>query len=276
MERLNTILQGRQSIKTNKMKRIKILAGFLIATAMVACNDQSEKTTPDNEVLAENATAENEVLEEKTKGLVEEVLTQEQRDALSPDDVLNAFKEGNERFINNDLTARDHSEQVRKSATGQFPKAVVLSCLDSRVPVEDVFDRGIGDIFVGRVAGNFVNEDLLGSMEFGCKVAGSKLILVLGHEHCGAVKAAIDDVKLGNITAMLTKIRPAVDMVDYDGDRTSMNEDFVAKVCESNVRNTIEQIRLKSPILKEMEDNGEIKIVGGIYDMDSGIVTFLK
>ena len=107
-------------------------------------------------------------------------------------------------------------------------------------------------------------------------MAGSKLILVLGHEHCGAVKAAIDDVKLGNITAMLTKIRPAVDMVDYDGDRTSMNEDFVAKVCESNVRNTIEQIRLKSPILKEMEDNGEIKIVGGIYDMDSGIVTFLK
>jgi len=144
------------------------------------------------------------------------------------------------------------------------------------VPVEDVFDRGIGDIFVGRVAGNFVNEDLLGSMEFGCKVAGSKLILVLGHEHCGAVKAAIDDVKLGNITAMLTKIRPAVDKVQYEGDRTSQNAEFVAKVCESNVLNTIEQIRAKSPILKEMEDNGQINIVGGVYDMDSGIVTFLE
>ncbi len=144
------------------------------------------------------------------------------------------------------------------------------------MPVEDVFDRGIGDIFVGRVAGNFVNEDLLGSMEFGCKVAGSKLILVLGHEHCGAVKAAIDDVKLGNITAMLTKIRPAVDKVQYEGDRTSQNAEFVAKVCESNVLNTIEQIRAKSPILKEMEDNGQINIVGGVYDMDSGIVTFLE
>jgi carbonic anhydrase len=215
-------------------------------------------------------------VEEKVIPLVQELLSQEQRDALTPDDVIKSFKEGNERFINNNLTARDHSELVRKSALGQFPKAVVLSCLDSRVPVEDVFDRGIGDIFVGRVAGNFVNEDLLGSMEFGCKVAGSKLILVLGHEHCGAVKAAVDDVKLGNITAMLTRIRVAVDKVEYEGDRTSKNDEFVAKVCESNVLNTIEQIRLKSPILKEMEDSGQIKIIGGVYNMDSGIVTFLE
>ena len=215
-------------------------------------------------------------MEEKAKPLIEEVLTREQRDALTPAEIMRSFKEGNERFVNNDLTTRDHSAQVRKSATGQFPKAVVLSCLDSRVPVEDVFDRGIGDVFVGRVAGNFVNEDLLGSMEFGCKVAGAKLILVLGHEHCGAVKAAVDDVKLGNITAMLTKIRPAVDRVVYEGDRTSKNEEFVAKVCESNVLNTIEQIRAKSPILKEIEHNGEIKIIGGVYDMDTGIVTFLE
>lgn len=208
--------------------------------------------------------------------LVQEVLTKEQRDALSPDDILLSLKEGNERFVHNELTMRDHSAQVRKSATGQFPKAVVLSCLDSRVPVEDVFDRGIGDIFVGRVAGNFVNEDLLGSMEFGCKVAGAKLILVLGHEHCGAIKAAIDDVQLGNITSMLSKIRPAVDHVDHDGDRTSKNEAFVHKVCESNVRNTMEQIRMNSAILKELEDAGKIKIVGGIYDMDTGIVTYLK
>ena len=247
------------------MNKFKILVVAFIATAMVACNDgkPEDKTT---EIL---------VMEE-TGGIVQEVLTQEERDALTPDDVLKSFKEGNKRFINNNLTARDHSAQVRKSATGQFPKAVVLSCLDSRVPVEDVFDRGIGDIFVGRVAGNFVNEDLLGSMEFGCKVSGSKLILVLGHEHCGAVIAAVDDVKLGNITAMLTKIRPAVDKVVYEGDRTSKNEEFVAKVCESNVLNTINEIRAKSPILKEMEDNGQIKIVGGVYEMDTGIVTFME
>jgi carbonic anhydrase len=247
------------------MNRIKILVLLLASIAALSCNNQAEKTASEKAVEVE-----------KTKPLVQEVLTEDERNALSPDDVLNAFKEGNNRYINNDLTARDHSEQVRKSATGQFPKAVVLSCLDSRVPVEDVFDRGIGDIFVGRVAGNFVNEDLLGSMEFGCKVAGSKLILVLGHEHCGAVKAAIDDVKLGNITAMLTKIRPAVDKVEYDGERTSKNEEFVAKVCKSNVLNTIEQIRVNSPILNEMEESGQIKIVGGVYDMDSGIVDFLE
>jgi carbonic anhydrase len=255
------------------MKRIIILATLLTASVMVGCNDQTEQKTTQSPVMEEKAKP---VVEEKIEPLVQEVLTKEQRDALSPDDVLSAFKEGNKRFINNDLTARDHSAQVRKSATGQFPKAVVLSCLDSRVPVEDVFDRGIGDIFVGRVAGNFVNVDLLGSMEFGCKVAGSKLILVLGHEHCGAVKAAVDDVKLGNITAMLSKIRPAVDKVIYEGDRTSKNEEFVHKACVSNVQNTIEQIRAKSPILKEMEENGQIKIVGGVYDMDSGVVTFME
>jgi carbonic anhydrase len=203
------------------------------------------------------------------------VLTAEEQAALTPDMVIQSFKEGNERFMRNDLTARDHSEQVRKSTYGQYPKAIVLSCVDSRVPVEDVFDRGIGDIFVARVAGNFVNEDILGSMEFACKVSGSKLILVMGHEHCGAVKAAVSGVELGNITAMLAKITPAVAAVDYEGDRTADNEEFVHMVCESNVQHTIEQIRLNSPILKEMEDNGEIKIVGAVYDMDSGKVAFL-
>ena len=173
-------------------------------------------------------------------------------------------------------SVRDHSEQVRKNTSAQVPKAIVLSCVDSRVPVEDVFDRGIGDIFVARVAGNFINEDILGSMEFACKVSGSKLILVMGHEHCGAVKAAIDDVKLGNITPMLSKIRPAVEAVNYEGDRTSGNKEFVHMVCESNVNNTIDQIRQRSPILKEMEDNGEIKIVGAVYDMDNGKVSFLN
>jgi len=208
--------------------------------------------------------------------LVEEVLTKEQQDALTPDEVIQLLKDGNERFINNDLTARDHSKQVRNSTLSQYPKAIVLSCVDSRVPVEDVFDRGIGDIFVARVAGNFVNEDILGSMEFATKVSGSKLILVLGHEHCGAVKAAVDDVKLGNITPMLQKIRPAVEMVSYEGERTSKNKEFVHMVCETNVQNTIDQIRLRSPIMKEMEDNGEIKIVGAVYDMDNGKVSWLN
>lgn len=239
----------------------QVVAAFVLAS-LIGCNDGSKQQSSESPLA-------------DVKPLVNEVLSQAQRDALSPDDVLQIFKEGNQRFVSNELTARDHSEKVRKSATGQFPKAVVLSCLDSRVPVEDVFDRGIGDIFVGRVAGNFSNEDLLGSMEFGCKVAGAKLILVMGHEYCGAVMAAIDDVKLGNITAMLSKIRPAVESTVYDGDRTSGNEAFVHEVCESNVRNTINQIRTNSPILKEMEDKGEIKIVGAVYNMTTGVVEFI-
>lgn len=209
------------------------------------------------------------------KPLVEKVLTKEEQDALTPNSVIATLKEGNARFMNNDLTERDHSAQVRNSTHGQFPKAIILSCVDSRVPVEDVFDRGIGDLFVARVAGNFVNEDILGSMEFACKVSGSKLVLVLGHEHCGAVKAAVDDVKLGNITPMLEKIKPAVAAVSYEGDRHSGNEEFVHLVCESNVKNTISEIRKQSPILKEMEENGEIKIVGAYYDMDNGAVVWL-
>jgi len=211
----------------------------------------------------------------ETKPLVEDILTADQQEQLTPEAVVESLREGNQRFVSNDLTARDHTEQIRKATKGQYPKAVILSCVDSRVPVEDVFDKGIGDIFVARVAGNFVNEDILGSMEFGCKVSGSKVILVLGHEHCGAVKAAISDVKLGNITAMLTKIRPTVEATQYEGERTADNPEYVHKVCVNNVKNTIEQIRKNSPILKNMEDSGDIKIIGGVYDMDTGEVDFL-
>jgi len=213
---------------------------------------------------------------ESVQGLVEKVLTQEEQAALTPTQVIQILKEGNVRFTENNLTDRNHPKQVQNSTLAQFPKAIVLSCVDSRVPVEDIFDSGIGDLFVARVAGNFVNEDILGSMEFACKVSGSKLILVLGHEHCGAIKAAVDDVKLGNITPMLEKIQPAVEMVQYEGERNSKNQEFVHMVCESNVKYTIEQIRLNSPILKEMENNGEIKIVGAIYDLDNGKVDWLK
>jgi len=249
----------------------KSILGILIVATVVftACtngNQQAEQTS-------QNQSEQN---QEQVVGLVEDVLTKAEQDALSPDMVIQSFKEGNERFMRNDLTARDHSAQVRQSVKAQFPKAIVLSCVDSRVPVEDVFDRGIGDVFVARVAGNFVNEDILGSMEFACKVSGSKLILVLGHEHCGAVKAAVDDVKLGNITQMLANIRPAVESVAYEGDRTSKNQEFVHMASERNVRNAIEKIRNESPILKEMEEKGEIKIVGAIYDMDDGSVDFLK
>jgi len=229
--------------------------------------DNKNKTTSENDSTA------SPILQ---RPLREKVLTAEEQQALTPDMVIQSLKEGNERYVNNDLTARDHSAMVRKASQGQFPKAVILSCLDSRIPVEDVFDKGIGDLFVGRIAGNFVNEDLLGSMEFGCKVSGAKLILVLGHESCGAIKAAIDDVKLGNITAMLAKIKPAlVKSQDFTGEKTSKNDAFVEYVAKNNVINTIETIRSKSPILKEMEDKGEIKIVGAYYNLKTGEVIFL-
>src|SRR4030095_1950819 len=181
--------------------------------------------------------------------LKEKVLTASEQKALTPDSVIQIFKEGNRRFMNNNLTARDHSALVRDAAAAQYPKAVVLSCLDSRIPVEDVFDRGIGDIFVARVAGNFVNEDILGSMEFGCKVSGAKLILVMGHESCGAIKAAIDNVKLGNITAMLSQITPVVAQSrEFQGEKTSKNEAFVEWVAKKNVPQAIETINAKSPV----------------------------
>jgi carbonic anhydrase len=208
--------------------------------------------------------------------LRERVLTAEEQKALTPDTVMERLKEGNKRFVNNNVTARDHSAMVRNAAAAQYPKAVILSCVDSRIPVEDVFDKGIGDLFVARVAGNFVNEDILGSMEFGCKVSGAKLILVLGHESCGAIKAAIDNVQLGNITAMITKIKPAVvKSQKFSGDKTSKNAAFVEDVAKNNVLNTIETIRSKSPVLKEMADKGEIKIVGAYYNLKSGEVIFL-
>lgn len=209
--------------------------------------------------------------------LVERVLTAEEQKRLSPDDVLTSLKEGNKRFVNGSLTLRDHSKQIRDGVNGQFPKAIILSCIDSRVPVEDVFDKGIGDLFVARVAGNIVNEDILGSMEFSCKVAGAKLVLVIGHEYCGAVKGAIDKVNLGNLTGLLKKITPAVEACQhYAGTKTSKDAGFVDMVIQENVKITVANIRAQSSILKEMEDAGEIKIVGAYYDMDNGEVTFFK
>lgn len=209
-------------------------------------------------------------------GLIETVLTKEQQDQLTPESVIKMLTDGNARFVAGEVTIRNHKAQIRKAASSQHPKAIVLSCVDSRVPVEDVFDRGIGDLFVARVAGNFVNADILGSMEFACHVSGAKVVLVLGHEHCGAVKGAIDGVELGNITEMLSKLAPAVKSIDdFSGERTSKNEQFVHLVTEQNIRLTIERIRAESPILAKMENEGAIKIVGALYDMDTGEAVFL-
>lgn len=249
-------------------RTLKISVIFLGVLAFMGCKQEQESEA--------SFTLQNTEIEKPIEVLVGNVMTQEQQIALTPDDVINSLVDGNRRFMNDELTARDYSKQVANSAAGQFPDAVILSCLDSRIPVENVFDRGIGDLFVARVAGNFVNEDMLGSMEFACKVSGSKLILVLGHNNCGAIKGAIDDVKLGNITPMLQKIKPAVAMVEYDGEKNSSNAEFMALACESNVKNTIVNIRKNSPILKEMEDNGEIKIVGGVYNLENGKVDWLN
>lgn len=201
-------------------------------------------------------------------------ITKKEQDALSPNQVIQDLLEGNKRFINNQTQTLDNSALIEQTTGGQFPKAVILSCIDSRVPVETIFDQAIGDIFVARVAGNFENTDILGSLEYSCKVAGSKLVLVLGHESCGAVKAACDGVELGNITAMLNNILPAVKQSadEVDGELNSSNKNFVAKTIENNVKLTIQRIREKSPILKEMEDQGYIKIVGGVYSLHTGKV----
>ncbi len=203
--------------------------------------------------------------------------TKETQAALTPVAALQLLKEGNERFQRSDMAQRNLLEQVQDTIGGQYPFATVLGCIDSRVSAELIFDQGVGDIFSARVAGNFVNEDILGSMEFACKLAGTKVVLVLGHTACGAVKGACDDAQLGNLTALISKIKPAVAAVAEPSDasmRTSKNLDFVNEVAKKNVELTIENIRQQSPVLKEMEDQGEIMILGGMYHIDSGKVAF--
>ena len=202
--------------------------------------------------------------------------TKEQQENTTPDDALTMLKEGNQRFVNGNTVERNSSTEVKNSSKGQYPYAVLLSCMDSRVDPETLFDQGIGDIFINRVAGNISNADILGGMEYGCAVVGSKLILVLGHTECGAVKGAIDGAELGNLTSMMKKIDPAVTSTKFDGDRTSKDKKFVELVTEENVRLAVEDIRKNSPVLKAMEDEGKIKIVGGMYDVSTGKVTFLE
>ena len=197
--------------------------------------------------------------------------------AITPTKALEMLKEGNERFVKGKMIERDLNEQVEQTATGQYPYAVVLGCIDSRVPPELVFDQGIGDIFTPRIAGNFVNTDILGSMEFATKVAGSKLIVVLGHTSCGAVKGACDHVELGNLTHLLSNIMPAVYAVDeVIGERNSSNSKFVDDVAHMNVKFTVENILERSPLMKELVDQGELMVVGAMHDVETGRVTFMQ
>lgn len=203
-------------------------------------------------------------------------LSKERRDAMSPDDVIAAMLAGNERFVSGQQKPRDFLAEQRASAAGQFPAAVALSCVDSRAPVEVVCDLGIGDTFNARVAGNIVNDDILGSMEFACAVAGAKLVAVIGHTACGAVAGAIDEVQLGNLTGLLAKIHPAVRDTAFDGDRTGKNYEFVDAVAKTNVAMAVKQIKERSPVLRELEEKGAIKIVGSMYDIGSGRVALLS
>jgi carbonic anhydrase len=203
-----------------------------------------------------------------------EVLTKEKREKLTPDDVLRMMKKGNKRFYTGQRQNYDYLRQQRATAAGQHPAAVLLTCIDSRAPANTIMDLRIGDVFNTRLAGNVVNGDALGGMEFACKLMGAKLVLVMGHTACGAIKGAIDNAQLGNLTGLLAKIRPAVDATVYPGERSSKNYAFVDAVARKNVELTIATIRKDSPILAEMETAGAIKIAGSMYNLETGVVDF--
>ena len=193
---------------------------------------------------------------------------------MTPDSVVASLKDGNKRFVGGNMIKRDLMKQVKTTGYAQHPMATIVSCIDSRAGPEIVFDQGIGDVFSARVAGNFVNEDILGSLEFASKLAGSKVVVVLGHSSCGAIKGACDDAVLGNLTGMLAKIKPAVADVSMAGDRTSKNDAFVQMVAEANVKRTVNDITTKSAVLREMQQKGEIRIVGAMLDVKTGVVTW--
>lgn len=204
-------------------------------------------------------------------------LTKEMQMSLTPGKAIELLREGNKRFVNNLKVNRNLLQQVNETSGGQYPLAVVLSCIDSRTSAELIFDQGLGDIFSVRIAGNIINEDILGSMEFACKVAGAKALVVLGHSKCGAVKGACDHVEMGNLTNLLSKLQPAVYAEKtVTTDRTSANDDFVEKVATLNVKMAMHQIHDKSTILNDMIQKGEIAIIGGMYNVETGVVDFYE
>src|SRR5499425_3046183 len=201
-------------------------------------------------------------------------LTKAQRDRMTPDEIIRAMKNGNARFRRGQPTTQDYLAQQRASAKGQYPVAVLLSCIDSRAPAETIMDLGIGDVFNARVAGNIANDDILGSMEFACQVAGAKVILVMGHTACGAIKGAIDRVQLGNLTGLLAKIQPAVDATVYQGDRSAKNYALVDAVARKNVELTMAEIHKRSAVIAALETKGAVKIAGAMYNLETAEVGF--
>lgn len=203
-----------------------------------------------------------------------DALTKAQRERMTPEQIIEIMKEGNARFQRGERKNRNYLREQRASAAGQYPAAVLLSCIDSRAPAEVIMDLGIGDIFNCRVAGNIANDDMLGSMEFACKVTGAKVVLVMGHTSCGAIKGAIANAELGNLTGLLAKIQPAIQATNYDGERSETNYPFVNAVARKNVELTMDNIRHNSPVLAEMETHGTIKITGAMYNLGTGAVEF--
>ena len=204
-------------------------------------------------------------------------LTAETQASLTPMEVIQLLKDGNERFVDDEAVERNFMEQVQQTAGGQYPMAAILGCIDSRVPHEIVFDKGVGDIFSARIAGNFINTDILGSLEFATAVAGSKVIVVLGHTECGAVKGACDNVQLGNLTSTLANIAPAIYAVDeIEGSRSSANKDFVQAVADENVELTVQNIVNRSPVIRDLVRAGDLIVIGAMHDVATGEVTFFE
>ncbi len=201
-------------------------------------------------------------------------LTREERDKLTPDQIIAGLKKGNVRFRTGKMRKHDYVAQKKTSAAGQYPSAAILSCIDSRAPAEIIFDMGIGESFNARIAGNIANNDLIGSLEFACAAAGAKVILVMGHTACGAIKGAIDNVELGSLTGLLDKIKPAISTTTYSGERSSKNDSFVDAVAKSNVQQTVNEIRKGSAVLSSLEKEGKLKIVGAMYHLNGGKVEF--
>ena len=239
---------------------------MVICCLLIACGDRSQQTA-----------------KEPTSGttppppLRTKVMKSADQKALAPDQIIQDLQKGNLHYQHDQRTPMDDTAMIHDATGGQYPEAFVLACMDSRVPVEEIFDKGIGDLFVGRVAGNIIDEDVLGSMEYGCRIAGAKLIVVLGHESCGAIKAAIEKEELGNVTALLKRLKPAIKAAEsVPGTHNTENPEYVKTVVQENIRNSIEDIMLKSPVLKDMVVKGEIKIIGAYYSLHTGEVTFLN
>jgi len=241
-------------------KYLFLLTPFFALALLSACNQPAQDTS-DATSDAEELTA--------------AVMTKADQDAMTPQAALDDLMAGNARYMQNDLTARDLPAQVQGTTDGQFPKAVILSCIDSRVPVEMVFDQGVGDVFVARVAGNVEDEDVLGSIEYAVGVAGSKVVMVLGHEACGAVKSAVDQLDVGseNVTHLLGQIEPAI--ANTEGERDASDKKYLSDVIHTNVEMTLDDIRSRSAIVRQLEEEGKIKLVGAYYSLHDGSVTLM-